>query len=68
MSELVRRGRGSIGFEFKRTSSPRLTASMRSALTDLGLDQLTVVHAGETTFDLAERVRAVSATRLVTDI
>ena len=41
---------------------------MRSALADLKLTRLDVIHAGERTFPLAERVRAVSASRLLNDI
>jgi hypothetical protein len=41
---------------------------MRSALEDLGLDRLDVVHAGESTFPLAENVRAVAAGRLLQDL
>jgi predicted AAA+ superfamily ATPase len=54
-----------LGFEFKRTTTPRVTPSMRAALTDLGLERLDVVHAGTTTWDMAERVRAVAAQDLV---
>lgn len=57
---LVVRARIRLGFEIKRTSSPRLTKSMRSAITDLKLSSLDVIHAGERTFALAENVRAVS--------
>lgn len=57
-----------LGFEFKRTSAPRVTPSMRSALTDLGLERLDVIHAGPDTFPLADRIRAVSAARLIADI
>lgn len=49
------------GFEFKRTSAPRLTPSMRSALEDLSLDRLFVVHPGAEVFPLAENVQAVGA-------
>lgn len=56
------------GFELKRTSAPRITPSMRSALEDLKLDRLDVVHAGERTFPLAEGVRAVAAHRLLDDL
>lgn len=48
-----------IGYEFKRTKSPNLTPSMRIALADLGLDRLDVVHAGDRTYSLAPRIRAV---------
>ena len=41
---------------------------MRSALHDLELSRLDVVHAGPDTFPLARGVRAVSAERLLSDI
>ena len=56
------------GFEIKRTTSPNITPSMRSALEDLGLTRLDVVHAGSETFPLSRRVRAVSAERLLLDL
>lgn len=56
---LVRRGGRSWGFEFKLTSAPRTTRSMRSAIDTLGLDGLFVVHAGDSDFPLAEGIRAV---------
>jgi predicted AAA+ superfamily ATPase len=65
---LVARGRTRLGFEIKRTTAPKVTPSMRHALTDLELARLDVVHAGETTFPLAERIRAVSFSRLLTDL
>ena len=40
---------------------------MRRALADLGLDRLVVVHAGDDTFPLAERIDAVPAARLLID-
>ncbi len=64
---VIREGRR-YGFELKRTSAPRITRSMRSALKDLKLDRLDVVHAGERTSPLAEGVRAVAAKRLLEDI
>ncbi len=48
-----------IGVEFKRSSSPTLTPSMRIALADLRLDRLMVVYPGERRFPLADRVEAV---------
>ena len=48
-----------IGFEFKRTSAPRLTRSIRSALDDLRLDRLYVVFPGRSRFPLEKRVEAV---------
>jgi predicted AAA+ superfamily ATPase len=65
---LVVRGTRRLGFEFKRTTSPTVTRSMRSSLEDLGLVRLDVVHAGSETFPLAPRVRAVAARRLLDDL
>jgi predicted AAA+ superfamily ATPase len=56
------------GFEIKRTTAPAVTPSMRSAMADLRLTRLDVIHAGRDTFPLAPHVRAVSAGRLLTDI
>ena len=56
------------GFEVKRTTAPRITRSMRTAMEDLQLDGLDVIHAGEETFPLAKRIRAVAAARLLEDI
>lgn len=58
---LVCSGSRKFGFEIKRTSAPRLTRSMLTAIDDLGLERIDLVHAGEMTFPLAERVRAVAA-------
>jgi len=52
------------GFEFKRTTAPSVTPSMRSALSDLKLDRLDVVHAGADSFALGPRIHAISAARL----
>jgi predicted AAA+ superfamily ATPase len=65
---LVVRGRLRLGFEVKRTSSPRLTPSMRNASRDLELKSLDVIHAGEQTFPLAPRIRAVAFSRLLEDL
>lgn len=65
---LVVRGRRRLGFEFKRTTAPALTPSMRSALADLRLDSLTVVHAGERTFSLERRVTALAFRELLAGV
>lgn len=65
---LVVRGEQRRGFEFKRTSEPKLTASMHAARNDLRLDSLDVIHAGARTFALAPGVRAVALARLLQDI
>lgn len=65
---LVVRGRERLGFEIKRTTAPAMTPSMRSAMNDLKLRALTLVHAGGDTFALAKNVRALSWRRIVADI
>ncbi len=65
---LVVRGRLRFGFEVKRTAAPSLTGSLRHALQDLHLDRIDVIHAGDRTFALADRVRAVAASRLLADL
>jgi uncharacterized protein len=65
---LVVRGSRRLGFEFKRTDAPRLSPSIRSALTDLQLDRVDVVHAGDHSFPLAERVRALALSRIHDDL
>lgn len=65
---LVVRGRTRLGFEFKRTSAPQLTPSMRTALEDLHLQRLDVVHGGDDTFPMAPRIRAVALSRILDDL
>jgi len=65
---LVVRGRKRLGFEIKRTSSPRITKSMRNALSDLKLSHLDIIHAGDQTFPLSRQARAVSFSRLLKDL
>jgi predicted AAA+ superfamily ATPase len=62
---LIVDGNRRTGFEFKRTTAPVVTPSMRAALADLRLTKLHVVHAGDESFDLAPKVRAVAATHLL---
>lgn len=47
-----------VGFELKRTDAPRITRSMRVAITDLGLDHLFVVTPGDACFPLDDKVTA----------
>lgn len=65
---LVVRGRKRVGFEIKRTVAPRVTPSMRAVISTLGLQRLDVVHAGNETFPLAPRIRAVALGRLLRDL
>ncbi len=48
-----------LGFEFKFSDTPRLTPSMHSALEQLHLDRLYVVHAGRDRFPLAKGIEAM---------
>ena len=67
--DLIVRQRGVLrGFEIKRTTAPRFTPSMKSALNDLGLQRIDVIHAGEAGFPLARRVRAIPAARILREL
>ena len=68
MDLIVHVGGGLRGFEVKRTSAPRVTRSMRTALEDLPLDRVDVIHAGSETFPLGQRIRAVAASRVPDDL
>ena len=61
-------GRERLGVEVKLSSAPTITPSMRHAMRDLDLTELIVVHAGEMSFPMADRIRAVSAHRLLEDL
>ncbi len=62
------RGQRRIGVEIKRTTTPKVTRSMRTALEDLDLRELVVIHAGKGSYPLGSRIRAVSASRLHDDL
>lgn len=54
-----------IGVEVKRSSAPKLTASMRNAKSDLDLDHLLVVYPGPDRFPLAPGIRAIPDTAVL---
>lgn len=58
---LVVRGTERVGFEVKRTATPRMTRSLRSAIDTLRLDRAYVIHAGPHSFPLADGTEAVTA-------
>jgi uncharacterized protein len=60
---LVRRGRR-YGVEVKFMDAPRLTPSMRIALSDLRLERLTVVYPGDLRYTLDPRVTVVPLAEL----
>lgn len=55
---LMRDGRR-LGIEIKRADAPRLTPSMRHALTDLRLDLMWVIYPGTRRYPLDERVHVL---------
>lgn len=65
---LVVRGRRRIGFEFKRTSAPEATRSMRIAMEDLRLGDLVVVHGGRESFPMGKGIRALALGRVLDDL
>jgi predicted AAA+ superfamily ATPase len=65
---LVVRGQKRWGFEMKRTSAPVITPSMKSAIHDLKLKRLFVIHAGQHSFDMAKKVRAVTLSDVLAEL
>ncbi|MBI2706024.1 MAG: ATP-binding protein [Actinobacteria bacterium] len=53
------RGGSNIGVEIKRTDAPRVTPSMRNAITDLGLEHLYVVYPGNERYPMAPGIEAL---------
>lgn len=62
------RGRRRYGFEIKRTSAPKLTRSLQTAIDDLKLQRAYVMHAGRNSFPLSKKVTAVAADKLLIDL
>jgi predicted AAA+ superfamily ATPase len=54
-----------IGIECKRMDAPTLTPSMRTALIDLKLDELTVIYPGKRRYTLAKRIEVVPLAEFV---
>lgn len=65
---VVMAGRHRLGFEVKLTTAPSASASARTALADLRLARVDVVHAGTETYPLTDRIRALSMARLLEDL
>jgi predicted AAA+ superfamily ATPase len=61
---LFKKGRR-IGVECKRADAPRLTPSMKIAMSDLKLDHLYVAYPGDKGYTLAKNVEAVPLPKLV---
>jgi uncharacterized protein len=53
-----------IGVEIKRAGSPRVTPSMRNAVTDLGLERLFVIYPGREGYPVAPKIEALPVAEL----
>jgi len=65
---MVVRGRKRLGFEIKRTSTPKVTPSMRNSISDLKLNSLDIIYPGEHCFSLGKKIRAVAFVNLLSEI
>ena len=61
---LVLQGGRRIGYEFKYTDYPKLTASMHTAMKHLSLTELNVVVPGDVNFLLHEKVKVMGLNQL----
>jgi len=56
---LLHRGGRRLGFEFKYSDAPKVTPSMRISQEDLNLDHIYVIHPGQGSFPMTEKITAV---------
>lgn len=63
---LIVKGEHRLGFEIKRTTAPKVTRSLRSAIQTLHLDKAYLIHAGPHTLPIADNVLALTAADLWT--
>jgi predicted AAA+ superfamily ATPase len=61
---LAVKGNRKTGFEFKASESPSTSKSMRIAIENLELDNLYVIHPGDNTFPLDEKITAIPLRKL----
>jgi predicted AAA+ superfamily ATPase len=54
-----------MGFEFKYTDAPKVTTSMRIAMQELELTELTVITPGQARFMISENIEAVGIERFI---
>ncbi len=66
MDLLFRHQDGWCGVECKRTDSPKITRSIRTALQDLELAEVKIVYPGNKRFHLSEQVEAVPLADIAT--
>ena len=65
---IVHRAGRLTGYEIKRSSAPKMTRSIRSAIELLNPTEIVVVHAGERSYELADRVRAAPAAQVFAEL
>lgn len=65
---MIVRGDRRWGFEFKYSDAPKLTPSMRQALSGLHLSRLYVVHPGSGRYSLSNRMEAVGLLDLLPEL
>ena len=53
---LIVQGSHRLGFEFKFSKTPKITASMRMAMADLNLERITVIYPGDKTIYLDKNI------------
>lgn len=54
-----------LGLECKLSDTPRITKSMRTAIETLRLDEMIVIHSGNKSYSLDEKVRALPLSHLI---
>lgn len=64
MDLVLRRGGSYFGVEIKRTDAPRVTPSIRHALTDLKLERVAILYPGTKRYPLADAVEVVPLSSL----
>lgn len=64
---LLLKGGKRLGIEIKRMDAPTLTPSMRIALADLRLDQLTVIYPGRQAYQLEPCARVLPLEQVLSD-
>lgn len=62
---LLVKGQAFSAFEFKFSSAPKITPSMRSAIRDLGLSHISVVYPGDHSYPLSEHISVASLKDLI---
>lgn len=62
---LLRKNGRTLGVECKRTDAPKMTPSIRTALTDLKLEKVVIVYPGDKQFAVTEQVEAMPLMMLI---